>query len=318
MQMHGKRKVYVAGHAGMVGTALVRRLEAFHPDDRIVTRTRGDLDLRDQAAVEAFFRAEKPSHVYLAAAKVGGIVANNANPVDFLRDNLLIQTNVIDAAYRHGCKKLLFFGAACTYPGNAPQPVKEEHLLTGPFEPTNEGFAVAKVAGIALCQSLRRQHGFDAITVMPANLYGSGDNFHPDDSHVIPGLLRRFHQAKLRNAKSVTIWGSGRPIREFLHVDDLVDACLFLMRNYSGEKPVNVGSGEEKSMLELARQIAGVVGYEGTIEFDTKKPDGVPRKILDSSAIRAMGWSPSIPLAAGLSELYEWYKVMDAAGKLRL
>lgn len=311
-------KVFIAGHRGMVGSALVRKLSQSGRGDTLITRSKDELDLRDAAAVEAFFAKERPGQVYLPAAKVGGIVANDAYPVDFLRDNLLIAANVIDSAWRNGCGKLLFFGAACIYPKQCPQPIKEEYLLTGPLEPTNEGFAVAKIAGISLCQSYRKQHGFDAITVMPANLYGPGDNFHPNDSHVLPALLRRFHLAKIQNSDSVTIWGTGKPVREFLHVDDLADACLFLMREYSGEKPVNAGSGEEKSTLELAKLVAEVVGFTGRIELDTDKPDGTPRKVLDSSAIRAMGWSPSTPLAKGLSELYEWYKTVERSGELRL
>lgn len=311
-----KVKTYIAGHTGMVGSAIARKLRAMGCDN-IVARTHAELDLCDQAAVEEFFRKEKPEHVYLAAGKVGGIVANETYPADFIRITLQIQTNVIDAAYKHGCKKLLFIGSTCIYPKHCPQPIKEEYLLGGPLEPTNEGFAVAKIAGVKMCQTYRRQYGFDAISLMPGNLYGPGDNFHPVDSHVIPAMLRRFHEAKTANAPHMAIWGTGKPLREFLHVDDLADACVFLMRRYSGEDPINIGPGVELSTMELAKRIAAAVGYQGEITTDVSKPDGTPRKYLDVSRIAGLGWKPVKDFDAGLAELYAWYIEQKAKGHIR-
>ena len=304
--MRADSRVYVAGHRGLVGGAIVRAL-ATQGMTNVVTRTSAELDLRDQGAVNAFFVAERPEYVFLAAARVGGIHANTIYPAEFIRDNLLIQANVIDAAYRNGCKKLLFLGSSCIYPKLCPQPIKEEYLLTGPLEPTNEWYAIAKIAGIKMCQAYRRQYGFDAISAMPTNLYGPGDNFHPEDSHVLPALIRRFHEAKTTGAPSVTIWGTGTPRREFLYVDDLAEALVFLMREYSEEEHVNVGCGEDVTIMELAKLVADVVGYEGTIVTDLSKPDGTPRKLLDVSRINALGWRAKAGLREGITETYRWF-----------
>jgi len=304
--MRKDARIYVAGHRGLVGSAIVRRLEK-SGYSRLVLRTSRELDLTRQADVERFFEEERPEYVFLAAARVGGIHANNTYPADFIRDNLLIQTNVIDAAYRAGVRKLQFLGSSCIYPREAPQPITEDALLTGPLEKTNESYAVAKIAGIKLCQALRRQHGFDAISVMPTNLYGPNDNFHPVNSHVIPGLLRRFHEARAAGAPEVEVWGTGRATREFLHVDDLADALVFLMRNYSGEGVVNVGSGREMTIAELADRIAEAVGYQGVVRFGAPDLDGTPRKALDNSRIAAMGWKPGIDFREGLAGTYRWY-----------
>jgi GDP-L-fucose synthase len=298
-------RVYVAGHQGLVGSAIVRRLEG--SGARIIARGRGELDLRDADQVEPFFQTEQPHYVFLAAARVGGIRANDTYPADFIRDNLLIQTNVIDAAWRHGARKLLFLGSSCIYPRLAPQPITEDALLTGPLEPTNEWYAIAKIAGIKLCQAYRRQHGFDAISLMPTNLYGPGDNFDPLDSHVLPALLRRFDEARAAQTPSVTVWGTGTPRREFLHVDDLADAAVFLMERYSEAAPLNVGTGSDVTIRELAASIAATVGYTGRIDFDATKPDGTPRKLLDVSRLHALGWRHRIELAEGLRTTYEWY-----------
>lgn len=297
-------KIYVAGHRGMVGSAIVRRLQA-DGFSNLVLRTHAELDLTDQAAVDAFFASQRPEYVFLAAAKVGGIHANSTYPVDFIRDNLAIQSNVIHSAWMHGAKKLLFLGSSCIYPRDCPQPIKEEYLLTGPLEPTNEWYAIAKIAGIKLCQAYRTQYGFDAICAMPTNLYGPGDNYHPENSHVVPALIRRFHEAKLRGDEEVVIWGTGAPLREFLHVDDLAAACLLLMQRYSGEQIVNVGSGEEVSIAHLAQLIAKVVDYQGRLVFDASKPDGTPRKLLDTARIRNTGWVYATPLERGLIGVYE-------------
>jgi GDP-L-fucose synthase len=299
-------KVYVAGHRGMVGSAIVRSLRA-RGYENLVLRTSGELDLRDQAEVRSFFEVERPDYVFLAAAKVGGILANKDYPADFLYDNLAIEGNVIHAAYLTGVEKLLFLGSTCIYPKMAPQPLREEYLLTGPLEPTNEWYAVAKIAGIKLCQAYRRQHGSDFISAMPTNLYGPGDNFDLERSHVVPALMRKFHAARVVGATSATVWGSGTPQREFLHVDDLADALVFLMAHYSGEEHVNVGVGSDLSIRELAELIAEIVGYEGGLVFDTSRPDGTPRKLVDISKISALGWAPRIGLRAGLASTYEWF-----------
>jgi GDP-L-fucose synthase len=301
MDLHDR--IYVAGHRGLVGSALVRRLKS-EGADNLVLRTHQELDLTDQAAVEAFFASERPEYVFLAAAKVGGIHANDTYPAEFIRDNLAIQTNVIHSAWKHGAKKLLFLGSSCIYPRLAPQPLHEDALLTGPLEPTNEPYAIAKIAGLKMCQAYRRQYGFDAIVAMPTNLYGPGDNYHPENSHVVPGLIKRIHDAKTAATPQVVIWGSGKPRREFLHVDDLADALVFLMRNYSDGGMVNVGSGEEISIADLARVIADVVGYHGELVFDANKPDGTPRKRLDTTHLDTLGWQARIQLRQGLQQTY--------------
>jgi len=299
-------KIFVAGHRGLVGSAIERRLRALGFDN-LVLRTRAEVDLTRQDEVERFFAAERPAFVILAAAKVGGILANDKYRADFIRDNLLIQTNVIDAAWRAGAKKLCFLGSSCIYPKLAPQPIKEEYLLTGPLEPTNEAYAIAKIAGIGMAQAYRRQHGLDAISLMPTNLYGPGDNFDLETSHVLPALIRKFHEAKRANQPSVTLWGSGTPRREFLHVDDLADACVFLMQSYDSAEIVNVGTGEDVSIRELAEIVARVVGFEGALEFDTSKPDGTPRKLLDVGRIHDLGWRAKIPLEEGIASTYRWF-----------
>ncbi|MDI6692890.1 MAG: GDP-L-fucose synthase [Anaerosomatales bacterium] len=299
-------RIYVAGHRGLVGGAILRRLER-EGFSNLITRSHAELDLTRQADVERFFEEERPEYVFLAAAKVGGILANATYPADFIRDNLQIQTNVIDAAYRFGVRKLLFLGSSCIYPKHAPQPMKEEHLLTGPLEPTNEPYAVAKIAGIIMVRSYRRQYGFSGISLMPTNLYGPGDNFALETSHVLPALIRKFHEAKLAGAPAVTVWGTGTPRREFLHVDDLADAALFLMERYDEEDIVNVGVGEDVSIAELAEIVRDVVGYEGEIVYDTSKPDGTPRKLLDVSRLHALGWRARIGLREGIEQTYRWY-----------
>ncbi|GMV68737.1 MAG: GDP-L-fucose synthase [Pseudomonadota bacterium] len=298
--------IFVAGHRGLAGGAIVRRLRQAGFEN-LLLRTHRELDLTDAAAVDAFFARERPAYVFLAAARVGGIHANNTYPVDFLRDNLQIEINVIDAAHRHGAAKLLFLGSSCIYPKFAPQPMPEDCLLTGALEPTNEWYAVAKIAGIKLCQAYRRQHGFNAISLMPTNLYGPGDNFHLANSHVLPALIRKFHEAKAAGAGEVVVWGSGTPRREFLHVDDLADACVFLMQRYDDERIVNVGVGEDVSILELATLVQRVVGFEGRIVLDPSKPDGTPRKLLDVSRINALGWRARIGLEDGIRETYRWF-----------
>jgi GDP-L-fucose synthase len=298
--------IFVAGHHGLVGSAIARRLQAAGARN-LLLRTRAELELRSAAAVEQFFATQRPAYVFLAAAKVGGIEANRAHPVAFLQDNLQIQTNVIDAAHRHGVRKLLFLGSSCIYPRGAPQPMQEEMLLTGPLEPTNEWYAIAKIAGLKLCQAYRREYGFDAICAMPTNLYGPGDNFDLMNSHVLPALMRKCHEARAAQADTVEVWGTGTPRREFLHVDDLADACVFLMANYSDELWLNVGWGEDLSIAELTRLIAATVGFEGAVRFDASKPDGTPRKLLDTSRLTALGWRPKIALADGLAQTYQWY-----------
>ncbi|MGB5347216.1 MAG: GDP-L-fucose synthase [Woeseia sp.] len=299
-------KVFVAGHKGLVGSAICRRLNKDGIDP--VTATRSELDLTDQRAVSKWFAANAVDEVYLAAAYVGGIHANNSYPATFIRENLVIQSNVIHSAWKQKVKKLLFLGSSCIYPKNAPQPMPEECLLTGPLESTNEWYAIAKIAGIKMCEAYRKQHGFDAISVMPTNLYGPGDNFDLEDSHVLPALLRKLHEAKLAGSDSVEVWGSGKPRREFLHVDDLADACVFLMRNYSSPEIVNAGWGKDISIAELAQLIAEIVGFKGRLTFDPGKPDGTPRKLLDTAKLKALGWQPSIVLHDGIASTYEWYR----------
>jgi len=300
----GKR-VWVAGHRGMVGGALVRQLET--ENCSVLTVGRDALDLRDGRAVQAWMAANRPQAVILAAAKVGGIVANDSWPADFLFDNLAIENAIIHGAFETGVEKLLFLGSSCIYPKFAPQPITEEALLTGPLEPTNEWYAVAKIAGIKLCQAYRRQHGRDFISAMPTNLYGPGDNFDLTSSHVIPALMRKAHEAKKAGAATMTIWGSGTPRREFLHVDDCAGALIFLLKNYSGESHVNVGSGTDVTIEDLARLVMRVVGFEGELARDTAKPDGTPRKLMSNEKLAAMGWAPSIPLEEGLRTTYRWF-----------
>lgn len=303
-ELRGKR-VWVAGHRGMVGSAIVRRLASENCE--VVTAPRQEIDLRDQRAVTDWMAAQRPNAVFLAAAKVGGILANDTYPAEFLYDNLMIEANVIHAAHQCGVEKLLFLGSSCIYPKFAPQPIPEEALLTGPLEPTNEWYAIAKIAGIKLCQAYRRQYGRDFISAMPTNLYGPGDNFDLTSSHVIPALLRKAHEAKSDNAAELTIWGSGTPRREFLHVDDCADALVFLLKNYSNALHVNVGSGEDISTEDLARTTMKVVGLRGNLVKDTTKPDGTPRKLMDNSRLLAMGWRPSTGLEEGLKKTYAWY-----------
>ena len=299
-------RVYVAGHRGLVGSAILRRLRE-KGYDSCVTRTRSELDLLDAAATEAFFRSERPEWVFLAAAKVGGIYANNTWPADFIRDNLTVQTNVVTSAHRAGVKKLLFLGSSCIYPKFAPQPIPESALLSGPLEPTNEPYAVAKIAGIVLCRSYNRQYGTNYISVMPTNLYGPGDNYDLETSHVLPAMIRKFDDAKRSGAREVVLWGTGSPKREFLHVDDLADACVFLMETYDGSEIVNIGPGEDLEIRDLAAMVRDVVGYEGTIRWDASKPDGTPRKLLDVSRLHALGWRHSIGLRDGVERTYADY-----------
>jgi len=304
--MNKDAKIYVAGHSGMVGSAIVRALEGAG-FSQFLLRSSSELDLTNQNAVNVFFEKERPEYVFLSAAKVGGIHANDVYPADFIRDNLLIQTNVIDAAYRNDCKKLLFLGSTCIYPKMAPQPIKEEYLLTGPLESTNEWYAVAKIAGLKMCAAYRKQHGFDAISVMPTNLYGPGDNFGLENSHVLPALMRRFHDAKVNSKDNVSVWGTGVPRREFLHVDDLADAVIFLMEHYSDEAAVNIGVGVDISIKDVAEMVKEVVGFEGDLVFDKAKPDGTPRKLLDVSKLNKLGWFAKAPLNEGLQSTYQWF-----------
>jgi GDP-L-fucose synthase len=301
-----KNRIYVAGHRGLVGSAIVRRLQG-EGFSHILTRDHSDLELENQADVKKFFAAEKPEFVFLAAAKVGGILANNTYPADFIRSNLTIQLNVVEAAYQSGVQKLAFLGSSCIYPKHAPQPIKEEALLSGYLEPTNKAYAVAKIAGIELCQSYNRQFGTNYISVMPTNLYGPGDNFDLQTSHVLPALIRKFHDAKVANARSVTVWGTGKAQREFLHVDDMADACVFLMQSYNSSDIINIGCGEDLSIASLAVLIRDVVGFDGQIVYDASKPDGTPRKLLDVSKIQGLGWTPRIPLRQGLASTYAWF-----------
>lgn len=304
-------KIYVAGHNGMVGSAIVRALQA-QGFSNLVWRSSKELDLRNQQAVDDFFKLEKPAYVFLAAAKVGGILANNTYRASFIYDNLAIEINVIHAAHEHKVKKLLFLGSSCIYPKMAPQPIKEEYLLTGILEPTNEPYAIAKIAGIKLCDAYRSQYGNNFISAMPTNLYGPNDNYDLQNSHVLPALLRKFHEAKEQNLPAVSIWGSGTPLREFLHVDDMAAACLFLMENYDEEGCINVGTGTDISITELAKMIKEIVGYRGNLDFDTSKPDGTPRKLMDVSKLKDLGWQYSIPLQEGIKKVYASYLSQEA------
>lgn len=306
--LNSQSKIYIAGHRGLVGSAIVRLLLARgHSSESLLLRTRKELDLAKQADVEVFFEKETPEYVILAAAKVGGILANNTYPADFIRDNLLIQNNVIDAAYRYGAKKLVFLGSSCIYPKNSPQPIKEEYLLTGSLETTNECYAIAKIAGLKMCEAYCQQYGFNAISLMPTNLYGPDDNFDLQTSHVLPALIRKFHEAKIAGGKEVVVWGTGTPKREFLFVDDLADAVVFLMQNYSSKEIVNVGVGSDVSIRELAFVVKEVVGYQGEIVFDTSKPDGTPRKLLDVAYLQSLGWESKVGLKEGIARTYKWY-----------
>ena len=302
--MEKNAKIYIAGHKGLVGSALMRVL-ASEGYTNLIGRSSSELNLTDQNAVEEFFKNEKPEYVIIAAAKVGGIHANNTYPAEFIFSNLQIQNNLIDAFHRHGVKKLLFLGSSCIYPKFAHQPINEEELLAGKLEPTNEPYAVAKIAGITMCQSYNRQYGTDFISVMPTNLYGPGDNYHPENSHVLPALIRRFHEAKEQNKPEVVVWGTGKPLREFLYSDDLARACVFLMNNYTGNEIVNIGSGNEVSIKELAETVKDVVGYNGKLTFDLTKPDGTPRKLLDVSKLHKLGWKHQVELREGIESAYK-------------
>lgn len=307
--MERNARIYVAGHTGLVGGAIVRLLKG-RGYERLITASHAELDLTEAEQVERFFRREKPQYVFLAAAKVGGIKANNTYPADFIRVNLQIQTNVIDACFRHRVRKLMFLGSSCIYPRHAPQPIREEHLLTGPLEETNEAYAIAKIAGLLMCKSYNRQHGTNFIAAMPTNLYGPGDNFDPETSHVLPALIRKFHEAKVQGKREVRLWGTGNPRREFLHVDDLARALLFLMERFNASPQrfwMNVGTGEDLSIRELAMLVSRIVGFEGSIVWDDTMPDGTPRKLLDVSLIRSLGWAPRIGLAEGVSGTYRWF-----------
>lgn len=301
--MESNSKIFVAGHRGLVGSALTRALAAGGRAN-LLTRMRADLDLRNSAAVHTFFKEEKPDYVFLAAARVGGILANSTYPVEFLIENLEVQNAVISAAHEHGVKKLLFLGSSCIYPKMAPQPIKEEYLLSGPLEPTNDAYAIAKIAGIKLCQAYHAEYGSRFISVMPTNLYGAGDNFDLQSSHVLPALLRKFHTAKVTGASSVTLWGTGKAMREFLHVDDMADACVFLMERYESPEIVNIGTGEDVTIAELAEIVRRAVGYEGRLVYDTSKPDGTPRKLLDVSRLHGLGWRHRIGLEDGVEKVY--------------
>lgn len=305
--MEKDAKIYIAGHRGMVGSAIVRALQQ-KGYTNLVYKTSKELDLKNQQEVNQFFDSEKPNYVFVAAAKVGGILANNTYHAEFLYDNLMIEANIIQAAYLNNVEKLLFLGSSCIYPKMAPQPLKEEYLLSGLLEPTNEPYAIAKIAGIKLADAYRDQYGCNYISAMPTNLYGPNDNYHPKNSHVLPALLRKFHHAKINNAQSVEIWGTGAPLREFLHVDDLADACLFLMENFNEGGFVNVGYGEDISIKDLALLIKEIVGFKGELKFDTSKPDGTPRKLMDSSKLNSMGWNPKISLAEGIAAVYDEVK----------
>jgi len=315
VQISKSSRIYVAGHRGLVGSAVVRALRSQGYGD-LLLRTHQELDLTDQLAVRQFFEAERPQAVIMAAARVGGIHANNSHPALFIRDNLLIQDNVIDSAYRARVGKFVFLGSSCIYPKLAPQPIKEDSLLTGPLEPTNEWYAIAKIAGVKMCQAYRREYDFKAISLMPTNLYGPGDNFDLQNSHVLPALIRRFHEAKLRGDASVTVWGTGTPRREFLHVDDLADAVLYFLRTYDAEPIVNIGWGEDLTIRELAELVLSVIGYTGRLTFDTTKPDGTPRKLLDVTRMTQLGWRPRIALRPGIESTYAWFTEHFAEARL--
>lgn len=318
--MDHNAKIYIAGHRGLVGSALMRRLQAGGYDN-LVTRGSAELDLTEQQAVRAFYEAEKPDYVFIAAAKVGGIHANNTYPADFIYRNLMIECNLIHGAYQHGVKKLLFLGSTCIYPKLAPQPMKEEYLLTGALEPTNEPYAVAKIAGIKMCAAYNRQYGANFMSVMPTNLYGANDNYHPQDSHVLPALIRRMHEAKVRGDKQVTVWGTGNARREFMASDDMADACVFLMEKYDAKalgEFINIGVGYDLTIREVVEVVAKVVGYAGELAFDTTKPDGAPRKLIDSARLTALGWRPKVDLEEGLRAAYaDYLKTLDT-GTARL
>jgi len=315
VQISKTSRIYVAGHRGLVGSAVVRAFQK-QGNMNLLLRTHGELDLTDQLAVRQFFEAERPEAVIMAAARVGGIYANNSHPAQFIRDNLLIQDNVIDSAYRTGVSKFVFLGSSCIYPKLAPQPIQEDSLLTGPLEPTNEWYAIAKIAGVKMCQAYRREYDFKAISLMPTNLYGPGDNFDLQNSHVLPAMIRRFHEAKLRGDASVTVWGTGTPRREFLHVDDLADAVLYFLRTYDAEPIVNIGWGEDLTIRELAELVLSVIGYRGRLIFDPAKPDGTPRKLLDVTRMTQLGWRPRIPLNLGIQSTYDWFTEHFAEARL--
>jgi len=305
--MEKNSRIYIAGHRGLVGSAIVRKLQSLGYTN-LLTRTSRELDLRNQAAVTEFFQQKKPDYVFLAAAKVGGIMANNTYPAEFIYNNVMIQTNIIHNSYLNGVKKLLFLGSSCIYPKFAPQPMKEEYLLTGELEPTNEPYAIAKITGIKMCQAYNSQYGTNYISLMPTNLYGPNDNFDLETSHVLPAMIRKFHEAKVNNSPEVVLWGTGSPKREFLHVDDLADACVFLMNNYDGSEIVNIGTGEDLTIKELAQMIKEIVGYEGKVTWDSSKPDGTPRKLLDASRLEGAGWRASIGFNEGISLTYCWFQ----------
>jgi GDP-L-fucose synthase len=315
VQLNQDSRIYVAGHRGLVGAAVVRALQQ-QGYRNLLLRTHQELDLTDQTAVREFFDRERPAAVIMAAARVGGIHANSTRPALFIRDNLLIQDNVIDAAHRSGVAKFVFLGSSCIYPKLAPQPIKEEYLLTGPLEPTNEWYAVAKIAGVKMCQAYRREYGFNAISLMPTNLYGPGDNFDLQNSHVLPALIRRFHEAKLRGDETLSIWGTGTPRREFLHVDDLADAVIYLLKTYEDESIVNIGWGEDITIRELAELVMAASGYQGRLVFDPSKPDGTPRKLLDTTRLTGLGWRPKISLKEGIETTYAWFREHVAEARL--
>jgi GDP-L-fucose synthase len=315
VQLTQDSRIYVAGHRGLVGSAIVRALRK-RGHSNLILRTHAELDLTSQAEVHRFFQSERPDAVIMAAARVGGIHANNSRPALFIRDNLLIQDNVIDAAHRSGVAKFVFLGSSCIYPKLSPQPIKEEYLLTGPLEPTNEWYAIAKIAGVKMCQAFRREYGFNAISLMPTNLYGPGDNFDLQNSHVLPALIRRIHEAKVRGDESVTVWGTGTPRREFLHVDDLAEAVLYLLQTYEGEPIINIGWGQDVTIRALVDIVMSVIGYSGGLNFDSSKPDGTPRKLLDVSRLTGLGWQPQISLEKGIAQTYAWFTEHFAEARL--
>jgi GDP-L-fucose synthase len=308
-------KIYVAGHSGLVGSAIVRALQQ-QGHRGLVLRRHNELDLTEQSAVREFLERERPEAVIMAAARVGGIHANNTRPAEFIRDNLMIQNNIIDASHRAGVAKFVFLGSSCIYPKLSPQPIKEEYLLSGALEPTNEWYAVAKIAGLKMCQAYRRQYGFNAISLMPTNLYGPGDNFDLQNSHVLPALIRRFHEAAQRGDATLAVWGTGTPRREFLHVDDLADAVVHLLKTYDGEPIVNIGWGEDVTIKELAEMVAAATGFKGRLVFDASKPDGTPRKLLDTSRLTSLGWKPKVALKNGIEQTYAWFKQHSAEARL--